>query len=363
MERQLKASGSVREDNFTWASWVDRECTKRYFLTTEAGETNFISKTKKVISTRALYGVWNLADFVASTYGVSPPLMVGHDGQLELPCSEALWQAQTETEWHEVRLVESLDGTGKATTVKDACALIVDHNERESPPISATVAMNWSPFAVVCIMHIFSTRLWHTSHGTLSWLITAPRTVAAHTSNAESDTNARGGPVSSLLAVGRRCHDLIKAYGEQIEHDSTLRRTKDARWQLANAADVLRVCYGRTVPALARLDCDTLLRGGVDDVRVAIQEHVAVQLERNAEFTLAASVAFEGVCVPLRYGAQLYRKTGALNGSLENLITGWDNGESIIVLEHRYHADSQLVPKCYWYQNGPTWFVVSKRSA
>lgn len=260
--------------------------------------------------------------------------MIGHEGQLELPCSEALWKAQTETEWHNARLLEATFNGDVPTTVRDACALIVDHNERESPPISATTAMKWSPFAVVCIMHVFSTRLWHTSHGTLSWLITAPRTIAAHTNNAASDTNAHGGPVSSLLAVGRRCHDLIKAYGEQIEQDGMLRRTKDARWQLANAGDVLRVCYGRTVPALARLDCDTLLRGGEEDVRVAIQEHVAVPLERNAEFTLAASVAFEGVCVPLRYGTQLYRKTGALNGSLENLITGWDNGESIIVLEY-----------------------------
>lgn len=260
--------------------------------------------------------------------------MIGHEGQLELPCSEALWKAQTETEWHNARLLEANSSGNVPTTVRDACALIVDHNDRESPPISATAAMKWSPFAVVCIMHVFSTRLWHTSHGTLSWLITAPRTVAANTSNACSDTTAHGGPVSSLLAVGRRCHDLIKAYGEQIEQDGMLRRTKDARWQLANAGDVLRVCYGRTVPALARLDCDTLLRGGEEDVRVAIQEHVAVPLERNAEFTLAASVAFEGVCVPLRYGTQLYRKTGALNGSLENLITGWDNGESIIVLEH-----------------------------
>lgn len=226
--------------------------------------------------------------------------MVGHDAQLELPCPEALWQAQTETEWQEARLAESQDGTGGvATTVRDACALIVDYNDRESPPISTTAAMGWSPFTVVCIMHIFSTRLWHTSHGTLAWLIPTARPATAHIGEASSDTTTtRGGGIASLLAVGRRCHDLIKAYDEQIEGDSTLRRTKDARWQLANAADVLRVCYGRTVPALARLDCDTLLRGGQDDVRVTIQEHVAVPLERNAEFTLAASVASEGLCVP-----------------------------------------------------------------
>lgn len=81
------------------------------------------------------------------------------------------------------------------------------------------------------------------------------------------------------------------------------------------------------MPALARLDCDTLLRGGEDDVRVAVEEHVAARLGRTAEFTIAASVAFEGLCIPLRYGTQLYRKTGALSGSLEHLVAGWDNGE------------------------------------
>lgn len=268
---------------------------------------------------------------MASTYGIAPPLTVGHDGELELPCPEALWQARTEAEWNEARLAEAERGSAVATTVRDACALIVDHHdEQESSPISLTTALRWSPFAVVCIMHILATRLWHVSHGTLSSVATTLRPVAANATNASSSdgTAPGGGAVSSLLATGRRCHDLIRAYGEHIEKDAILRRTKDARRQLASAADVLRVCYGRTVPALARLDCDTLLRGGQDDIRVAIEEHVAAPLERTAEFTLAAAVAFEGLCAPLCHGAQLYRKTGALNGSLESLVAGWDNGES-----------------------------------
>lgn len=258
---------------------------------------------------------------MASTYGIAPPLTVGHDGELELPCSEALWQARTEAEWNEARVAEGA-GSGAATTVRDACALIVDDNGRES-------ALRWSPFAVACVMHILATRLWHVSHGTLSAATTlrAVSTAAPPTTASPPDTAAAA---PSLHAAGRRCHDLIRAYGEHVEQqgDSTLRGTREAGWQLADAADVLRVCYGRTVPALARLDCDTLMRGGEGDVRAAAREHVAAPLERTAEFALAAAVAFVGLCVPARHGSQLYRKAGALSGSLENLVAGWDNGES-----------------------------------
>lgn len=279
---------------------------------------------------RTLYGVWILGDLLSSAYGTAPPFTVGRDGGLELPCSEALWQARTEAEWTEARLAEAGRGGGVSMAVRDACTLIADcNNDREPPPVSTTAAMTWSPFAIVCIMHIFSTGLWHLSHGPLSSVTTTLRPAVAHTLRVPNLTS-RHGAEPSLLATGRRCHDLIRAYSERIEEqeDGTLRRsTKDARWQLANAADVLRVCYARTAPTLVKLDCDTLLRGGDEDVRVAIREHVAAPLERSAEFTLAAAVAYEGLCVPLRYGAQLYRRTGALSGSLESIISGWDNGE------------------------------------
>ncbi|KAK7699553.1 hypothetical protein SLS64_011506 [Diaporthe eres] len=264
-----------------------------------------------------MYGVWNLSDFAASTYGIAPPLTIGHDGELELPCSEALWQARNEGEWNGARAAEA---DSRAMTVREACFLIADHDDRGRPPLTSSpqgTALRWSPFAIVCIMHIFSTRLWHVSHETLSSAATA-RPCEAHQLEACFKAAVRQG-------AGRRCHDLIRACAERAERDRSLRCTRDARWQLADAADVLRVCYARSVPALARLDCDTLLRGGEDHVRAAVAEHVAAPLGRHAEFTLAAAVALDGLCVPLRYGTQFYRKSGALSGSLEHLVAGWDN--------------------------------------
>lgn len=259
-----------------------------------------------------------MSDFVSSTLGTAPPFTLGHEGQLELPCSEALWQARNEAEWNEARTADPNHGSGSTTTIRDAFAQLVDNNDFEFPE---PVALNWSPFAVVCIVHILSTRFWHVSHGTLSAVTVTP---------GQGSNNSRSGSVPKLFnTAARRCHDFIRAYSDHIEkrQETALRCNKDARWQLNDAADVLRVCYSKTVPALTRLDCDTLLRGGHEDVRVAMEEHVRMPLERNAEFTLAAAVAFEGLCVPSCYGTQLYRKAGALSGSLEHLIEGWDSGE------------------------------------
>lgn len=275
---------------------------------------------------------------MASTYGIAPPLTIGHDGALELPCSDALWQARNETEWNEARIAEISHGRGAATTIRDAFALLVDTNDEDSPSITGITALRWSPFAVVSILHILSTRLWHATHGTLSGVAAARLSPAA----ASPDNNPRGG-ASKLFTAGRRCHELIRAHYEHVNQGNAGQHARDARWQLANAADVLRVCYCRTVPALAHLDCDSLLRGSPDDVLVAVQEYVVAPLERTPEFTLAAAMAYEGLCVPLRCGAQFFRKAGALTGSLEHLIAGWDNGEfwtyEMVLLEAG--ADSQ----------------------
>lgn len=274
-----------------------------------------------------MYGAWIISDFVSSIYGTAPPFTIGHDGQLELPCSEALWQAEDETEWNEAMLTDG--NHGASITIRDAFGQLVDNSEQDS---RGHTALEWSPFAVVCIMHILSTRFWHVSHGTLTAVTSTSRGPAGTAASPPGHGSNTSTVVPRLFATAaRRCHDFIRAYSEHIEQDPTLRRPEDARWQVANAADVLRVCYGRTVPALARLDCDTLLRGDDDDVRVAMDEHVRMSLERTAEFTLAASVAFEGLCGPLQYGAQLYRKTGALTGGLERLISGWDSGEYLLI--------------------------------
>lgn len=78
-------------------------------------------------------------------------------------------------------------------------------------------------------MHILATRLWHVGHGTLS---------SAASTALRPATAAQLAP--SLLATGRRCHDLIRAHDAEHTHTG-----RDARRQLAAAADVLRVCYGK----------------------------------------------------------------------------------------------------------------------
>lgn len=93
---------------------------------------------KAFFSHRTSYGVWILSDFIASTYGIVPPFTVGHDGELELPCPEALWQARSEAQWAEARAAEAC---GPPTTVRAACALIVDYDDAGSPPIEGTPAM------------------------------------------------------------------------------------------------------------------------------------------------------------------------------------------------------------------------------
>lgn len=269
-----------------------------------------------------MYGVWNLADFVASTYGIAPPLTIGHDGDLELPCTDALWRAQSAQEWVQARDAENGSGSGPAT-VRDAFALLA--NEQNPPSTTSLTMLRWSPFAVVVIMHILATRLWHLNQGGVPWRSLSEVNHIHPNGSSGPDTSRI--PKLFMTAIGR-CHDLIRAYEDHVERSIGSQHANHARLQLSNAAEVLRVCYGRTVPALTNLDCDSLLRGGLGDVLIAIQEYVFMPLERNAEVTLAAFRAYEGLCVPLRHGTQFFRKTGALTGSLEHIIAGWDNGKS-----------------------------------
>lgn len=157
-------------------------------------------KTNEKLSYRALYGVWNLSDFVSSTYGTAPPFTLGRDGELELPCSEALWQARTEAEWTEARLAEGARGGGAPPTIRDACNLIVGlQHDRETVPVSATAAMTWSPFALVCIMHIFATGLWHITHGPLSSVTATLRPATAQAMGVPPRARSAGVESISML--------------------------------------------------------------------------------------------------------------------------------------------------------------------
>lgn len=274
-----------------------------------------------------------MSDSVASVYGLTPALTIGHDGDLELPCSDALWQAQTAQEWTEARDAENDQGSGFTTprAVRDALALLVNDHHRRSPTgitNNDSVPLQWSPFAVVVITHILSTRLWHLNQDSIVWRYLSSSS-SSSSSQLINNPATRSDVSKHLMTALRRCHELITAYEDHVEKQRSIDPycSTHAGLQLATAAETLRVCYGRTVPALMRLNCDSLFRGGLGDGLVAIQEYLSVPLERNAEVTAAVSMAYEGLCTPLRHGAQFFRKAGALNGSLEHIMAGWDNGE------------------------------------
>jgi hypothetical protein len=305
---------------------------------------------------------------VASAFRIAPPLNISHDQELELPCSDDMWQAADEAAWNEARVAEAEhDGGGGVgtMTVRDAVTRILtskdywgDESSAQGAAAPDPVALRWSPYAVVCIMHIMSTRIWHWRHGPLTGVMNNNATPPAP--GPVRSQSPPGGPKSTSGAVprvffeaGRRCRELIRAHSEQLveqqresgkqsSHRTATTATRGTaaaapggsqqQQQLGNAADVLRVCHARLAPALTPMGCDTLLllQGGAgedEDMRAVIWDHVRAPLERDGDYTRATAVAFEGLAERLRLGAQLHRKTGALGGSLERLVSGWDSGE------------------------------------
>lgn len=259
---------------------------------------------------RFLFGVWNLSNLVTAAYGIHAPMTIDHNGGLELPCSDELWHACTDAEWNQVRVAElsNRNAGAYALTVKEACALLLDEDGQYSAMIAGgkVASQGWSTFTLVSIIHILTTGIWH-----------------SNTSEPLGVSRLAG---SRLAATVRRCHELIRAHHD--EQTTGGRRRPHALWQIADAADVLRICYGRIVPAIARVDRESLLRAEPEVVSAAMRLHVAVPWERSKDATMAVAVAYQGLCIPLRYGSQYFRKAGALSGSLEQLIAGWENGQS-----------------------------------
>lgn len=252
--------------------------------------------------------MWVISNLITTTYNVAPAFSINHDGELELPCPEALWHASTTEEWSRARGNESAKG---CLSIRDAVSILV--SGETSAELSSS-SLSWSPFAAVIITHVLATQLWHASHAALPW----------------TSTTASGGVVSgpsntmtaAFEAALTRCHNLINpstdaSGGGWIENENAL---------LFNAFAVLRVCYCRAVPALSCLDRSSLLRSDPSDFS-AVHDYVAAPLTRNKQVTSAIARAFEGIWVPSRKGALLVRKTAALTWSIEHAIAGWDTGK------------------------------------
>ncbi|KXT05570.1 hypothetical protein AC578_3729 [Pseudocercospora eumusae] len=264
----------------SWPQWVERESMKRL-----------------------LHSIWILSDLIAATYGVTPAFSVPYHGDVELPCSENLWQADSADEWQNLHLAEHT-----LPSLRDSVNILTLKATARELPLSA---YTWSHFAVVVVMHTMAIHIWHGGYAD------------------QENTSLYG----TTLA---RCRDLIKATGEAQCGDWL--QTKPSF--LFNASCILRICHGRSHPQVLQPDKTALLRGQPEDVSVAIQEYATAPMTRSKTMTDTIAGVFDGLCSPDRRCLLLLVKTVALTWSFEHAIASWDT----VLLVSRWLHHMELLP-------------------
>lgn len=252
-----------------------------------------------------LHGIWIFFNLVEMTYGVPSPLSVNRDGSVRLPCAEMLWTAHTEALWRRAVRKSPPD---PSQTIHQAVARLVGANSG-----SATPATYWSPFAKLVLMHAITTQISRASDERLSW-----RPQTDDSTDARSDASLSLDNVQGIL---NKCRSITAP--STVGFDGGMDRSDDF---LFNAASILRVAYGRALPGIFAAHRCSLLRTAKHQLRAALREFVGLKQERNAMITRTVGLIFEGLCVPVRKGVLLVRKTAALSWSMEHAFVGWDTG-------------------------------------
>ncbi|EME88830.1 uncharacterized protein MYCFIDRAFT_192899 [Pseudocercospora fijiensis CIRAD86] len=244
-------------------------------------------------------------NLIATTYGVTPALSVPYHGDVELPCSENLWQAESADEWHHLRPAEHT-----LPSLRDSVNILtLKATAKELPPGAYT----WSHFAVVVVMHTMAIHMWHGGYAD------------------QENTSLYG----TTLA---RCRDLIKATGEAQCGDWLQAKPSF----LFNASCILRICHGRSHPQLLQPDKTALLRGQPEDASIAIQEYATAPMTRSKTMTETIAGVFDGLCASDRRSLLLLRKTVALTWSFEHAIASWD---TVLLVSRWLHHMDLLAPQ------------------
>ncbi|KPI35705.1 uncharacterized protein AB675_1235 [Cyphellophora attinorum] len=282
--RLTRVQGDVSATRLSWHEWIERESIKRLLL-----GTTFVN------------------NLVTIAYGILPGFSIVHEGSIELPDSDALWNAGDENQWqHCVALVHE----SRPQNLKDAVAMLINGSKDEE---LVEVARTWSPFSTAMIMHAVSIQVWHSIDG--SGLISS-----AHDLSAQSDTQLSSAP-NKIEAALTRCRSILT----QAKPETDGLWTDSDGPLLFNAFAVLRVTYGRAFTGIRLADRMLLLRDNYSDISQAISDYIAMPQERSKLVAQAIARTFEGLVLPFRSGAPLLRKTAALTWSVEHALAGWDS--------------------------------------
>lgn len=200
-------------------------------------------------------------------------------------------------------------GAHPTVKMKDAFSWLADPegNHGDVAPSS-----HWSRFAILLLMHVATIQVSQASDTAMSWR-----------GNSDSWTAAADNPgvtFEHLQATLNKCRSLVVASGT-LRSDIWMERGDSL---LFNAVSILRLCYGRVLPLAAYRS--SLLRCEDERLEALLRAFVREEQVRNNFITQTVSWIFDGLCVPVRKGILLVRKTAALTWSMEHAIAGWDTG-------------------------------------
>ncbi|KAK6385921.1 hypothetical protein LTS17_001493 [Exophiala oligosperma] len=276
-------AGKGNQENLTWEEWVNRESIKRL-----------------------LYGHILYGNLVTMTYGIAPGYSVVSDGYIEMPCDQAMWDAQTPDQW---AALASVRGKSTPLSLRDAVSTLMYENITKPVPPHC---WQWSPFAVSAVINAVSIQLWHISQG--SYFLGELSSMGKPQDASKSQT------LTQAEAALTRCRSLIT----QARTDADYAWTDAEGPLLFNCLALLRVTYCRTFAGTGTADSTILLKATQDDLLESIEDFVAAPQERSDMITRAVSRAFEGMLIPYKMGTPLIQKTAALTWAIEHALAGWD---------------------------------------
>ncbi|GIZ49117.1 hypothetical protein CKM354_001215600 [Cercospora kikuchii] len=255
-------------------------------------------------SKRTLHGTWVLFSMLKVTHGIPSLLSVSRDGQHDLPCGRSLWTAPDEASWR--RAMRNAP-TQTNMSMQDALSVLatIDGSQKD-----LAIVTGWSRFAVVLMMHVATLQTSQVLESATAW--------QSESELWTSTTGSFTAALAQILTTLSKCRGLVVGPGTP-RSDPCMDPSETVPF---NAAAVLRFCYGRVLPLAEQrsslLQCDDEL------LVVSLRDFINAQHVRDETISQIVTWVFEGLCLPVRRGVQLVRKTAALTWSVEHGVAAWD---------------------------------------
>ncbi|KAF4455380.1 zinc finger protein [Fusarium albosuccineum] len=287
------AADNTDPSHMSWHKWIEHESWKR-----------------------SLGGLLVISTLIMVLFDVNPGFNATQDLEFEIFDDEAMWNAESSTEWRQIRNSNPNQQHGERhRTMKEVLPDIMLEGRCHSSKAPYQV----SAFSALVLMHGAVVHMWQRLQVCQAFAEPSSSTLISDTGSDALGSSLLDGAMRAL----ERCGNFLKGTESQV---NSLGGADEETSLAFNCQAMLRIAYIRLFKPINASKCLNLMDLDPEEMDEAITLFATTKMERGPRLLDAVIHCFEGLRIPVKLGYMFVRKTAALRWSVEHAVAGWESG-------------------------------------